>query len=182
MLDIPCIILAGGQSKRMGFDKALMSFKGYKTLSEFQLAKFSPYFKNIYISTKDSTKFSFQANFIEDLKEYQIHAPMIAIVSIFEKLKAKEIFVLSVDTPNFMIEHFYKLYNNHVASISVAKSPRGSHPLCAIYKDDVVSIFKSMIKKQDFKIQKIFDMIEVNFVKFENEEIFKNLNYQKDLI
>ncbi len=169
----------------MGFDKALMPFRGYKSLSEYQLEKFKPYFKDIYISTKDSKKFSFKANFIHDLDCFKNSAPIIAIISIFEKLNSDKIFILPVDTPNFEIKHFYKLYNyakktSKIATI--AKSKNKIHPLCAIYKKEIVPILKKMVQNQNFKIKTIFDMIEIDFVYFKDEQIFKNLNYPKDLI
>ncbi len=165
----------------MGQDKALMTFGAYDSLSQFQLSKFNPYFKNVYISSKDSSKFSFEANFIDDLKEFKQSAPIIAIVSIFERLDCKEAFILSVDAPNFNIEHFMKLYKKSDKSVVMSKSPSGFHPLCAIYKKEVLSVLKQMIKQQNYRMHTLFDMIDVDFVEFQNEEIFKNLNYQKDL-
>ena len=68
MLDIPCVIFAGGKSSRMGEDKALLPFAEFNTLTEFQLTRLKKIFKTVYISCKDKTLFEFDANFIEDYK------------------------------------------------------------------------------------------------------------------
>ena len=87
MLDIPCVIFAGGKSSRMGEDKALLPFASYTTLTEFQLSRLSKIFKTIYISCRNKNKFDFDANFIEDVQKGDIFAPTLGFVSIFEKIK-----------------------------------------------------------------------------------------------
>lgn len=39
LLDIPCVIFAGGKSSRMGEDKALLPFGNFKTLTQYQLTR-----------------------------------------------------------------------------------------------------------------------------------------------
>ena len=58
-----CVILAGGKSSRMGRDKALLPFRGFDSMTEYQIDKFKNHFKKIYISTKNRDKFHFKANF-----------------------------------------------------------------------------------------------------------------------
>jgi len=60
VIDIPCVIFAGGKSSRMGEDKSLLPFSSFKTLTEFQLSRLSKIFKNVYISTKEKNKFEFK--------------------------------------------------------------------------------------------------------------------------
>ena len=175
--DIACVILAGGKSSRMGEDKALLPFGSSPTLSQYQLKKFQDYFKDLYISTKDKNKFDFQANFIEDDKSFKESAPFIAIISSFDILDQENIFFLSVDTPFFMIEDFFTL-KSELGDFDavVAKSPNGIQPLCAIYKRSVVEILLDLTKKGEFAFAPLFERINVNFVEFDDERIFTNLN------
>ena len=48
MIDIPCVIFAGGKSSRMGEDKALLAFGEFPTLTQFQLNKLQKIFKNVH--------------------------------------------------------------------------------------------------------------------------------------
>lgn len=52
-IDIPCIILCGGKSERMGEPKAFLRF-GDLNLLEFQILKYKEIFNEIFISTKDN--------------------------------------------------------------------------------------------------------------------------------
>ncbi len=177
MFDLPCVIFAGGKSSRMGRDKALLPFGEFDTLTQFQLAKFSPHFKNLYISCKSKNKFDFEANFIEDLKEYKDSAPHVGLISVFEKLKSEKIFVLSVDVPFFDIGHFKKLYNSlEDHETVIAKSPNGTQPLCAIYTNKILPHLKKLTNEKKYRFSHLIEKIDVKFVEFENEKIFTNLN------
>lgn len=51
MSEIPCVILAGGRSARMGADKCFLDFKA-KSLIEWQVEKMSKLFASVFISCK----------------------------------------------------------------------------------------------------------------------------------
>ncbi len=166
----------------MGEDKSLLPFGGFPTLTQFQLHKLQPYFKDIYISCKSADKFDFKANFIEDNPLYQTSAPFIGLLSIFEKLQCDKIFVLSVDTPFFQPEHFEKLahHDSKEASIIVSKSSSGVQPLCAMYKKELVPIMIELIAQKKYRFSGLFDKITTKYVDFSEDEIFTNLNFPED--
>ncbi len=165
----------------MGRDKALLPFDQFDTLTEFQLAKFTPHFKNIYIGCKSKTKFDFKANFLEDLPQFEDSAPHIGLISAFEALKTDVIFVVSVDAPYFNSEHFEKLYQNlDTYDGVVAQSPNGNQPLCALYRKSILPHLKILVKEKKYRFAHLFEKITVNFVVFEDENIFTNLNTPED--
>ncbi len=181
MIDIPCVIFAGGKSSRMGEDKALLPFAGFDTLTQFQLSKFTPYFKDVYIGCKDKSKFDFNANFIEDLKRYEDSAPHIGLISAFEKLESAAIAVISVDAPYFEAKHFERLYDKLAdGDAVVSKSPNGNQPLCAIYKRSILPLLKEMTAQKKYRFAHLFEKISVKFVEFKDEGIFTNLNTAED--
>ncbi len=90
------VIFAGGKSSRMGEDKALLPFANYPTLAEFQQAKLSTLFDHVYISAK-ANKFDFECKVIQDI--YTDNSPLVGLISVFETIKAEEVFILSVDAP-----------------------------------------------------------------------------------
>jgi molybdopterin-guanine dinucleotide biosynthesis protein A len=174
----PLIIFAGGKSSRMGRDKALLPFGGYPTLTQYQLERFKPYFQEIYIGCKDKQKFDFEADFVEDLKSYEDSAPHIGLISAFEKLDTDTICVLSVDTPYFNAENFQKLLDSdkHDSNAIVARSEKGNQPLCAIYKRSILPYLKEVIAEKKYRFSFLFEKSNVQFVPFEKEKLFINLN------
>ncbi len=173
----PLVIFAGGKSSRMGRDKALLPFGGYPTLTEYQIARFTPYFEKIYVGCKSREKFDFEANFIEDLPQYDDSAPHIGLISAFEQIKSDTICVLSVDTPFFEAEHFQKLLEaDNRADAVVAQSPKGNQPLCALYRRTALPHIKALAAAKQYRFAALFERISTTFVAFEDEKIFTNLN------
>ena len=81
MIEIPCVIFAGGKSSRMGRDKSLLPFGGFETLTQYQYERLKKIFANVYISCKNRSKFDFDANFIEDDADFNTYAPTSGFIS-----------------------------------------------------------------------------------------------------
>ena len=177
---MPIVIFAGGKSSRMGTDKALLPFKGFSTLTEFQHHKLSHYFNTLYISTK-TDKFNFEANLILDTSKES--SPLIGIVSIFEKLKeVDEVFILSVDTPLVSKAIFDTLIlkNEKKYDAIIAHSPKGIEPLCGIYKRTAIPFIEAQSKQNNHKLTYLLETINTKHIPFKHQKEFTNLNYLKE--
>jgi len=179
MLDIPCVIFAGGKSSRMGEDKALLPFAGYNTLTEFQLHRLQKIFKKVYISCKDKTKFDFDADFIEDIQTENIFAPTVGFVSVFNALACGSFFAISVDTPFIderTIQNILSLDIPH-ADATIAKLNDKIQPMCGIYHHSLKEKFINMLNEDNHKLGFLLKKSNTTYVHFENEELFLNLNH-----
>jgi molybdopterin-guanine dinucleotide biosynthesis protein A len=181
MLDMPCVIFAGGKSSRMGEDKSLLPFSSYKTLAEFQYSRLSKIFKTVYISCKDKNKFDFDALFIEDIKTNDVFAPTAGFVAVFKVLKEDAFFALSVDAP-FVSEKIIKeLVRSDVAhpntDASIATSNHGMEPMCGVYHRSLEPAFNAMLNENNHKLGFLLKSSETNFVPFDDDKAFLNLNH-----
>ncbi len=180
ILPLPCIIVAGGKSSRMGRDKALLPFGGYDTLTQYQLQRVSPWFKSLHVSCKNRDKFEFKASFIEDLEEFREFSPLIALYSILKKLKT-DVALLSVDTPFVTKDIYRKLYENFDGhDCVVARSPFGSHQLCAIYSPKILKVLREQILQNNHKIKNLLQKIDTKYINFDKNDPFMNLNKPDD--
>lgn len=179
MLDIPCVIFAGGKSSRMGEDKALLPFSGFATLTEYQYSRLSKLFKNVYISTKEKEKFNFNANFILDQTSHNnTYAPTAGFIAALQTLKTQTIFVISVDSPFITIHEIEQLLkadqNNYDATI--AQTAAGIQPMCGIYHSSLLNSFLEMQENNTHKLGYLLKNSNTHYVKFQNEKAFLNLN------
>lgn len=180
MLNLPCVVVAGGRSSRMGSDKALLPFGSFETLSEYQLDKHKDNFISIHLSCKTKEKFGFKADFIEDSKEFKEYSPLIAIYSILKKFDTP-VCILSVDTPFVDLNVFEKLSTYRDGfDVVIARSPYGSHQLCAIYSPDILPILKKQIDSGEHKIRDLLDKVATKYVDFDSDIPFTNLNHPED--
>jgi len=179
MLNIPCVIFAGGKSSRMGEDKTLLPFGSFTTLTEFQHSRLSKLFTNVYVSCKDKNKFSFTANYIEDKVLENSFAPTVAFISIFEQLKCDMFFAISVDTPFISEEIILKLLeaDSNIVHATVAKTEDGIQPLCGIYHLSLLPSFKKMLKEDNHKLNYLLKHSQTTYVTFTNDDSFLNLNH-----
>ena len=179
MIQIPCVIFAGGKSSRMGEDKSLLPFHGYNTLTQYQYNRLKKIFKNVYISCKNKNKFDFKAPFIEDIKTKDIFAPTVGFVSIFEVLDDDSFFAISVDSP-FIDENIIKkliLSDDQKNDATIAKTSFGIEPMCGIYHKSIQNSFKKMLKEDNYKLGYLLKNANATFVDFTNNKNFLNINY-----
>ena len=187
MLDMPCVIFAGGKSSRMGEDKSLLPFSTFKTLIQFQLFRLSKIFKTVYISCKDKNKFDFDANFIEDIKTDAVFAPTVGFVTLFKNIDEDRFFVLSVDSPFVGVEEILRIAqaDEDELDATIAKTDGRIQPLCGVYHRSLSNKFVKMLQNNDHKLGHLLKNSNVKYVSFTNEEAFLNLNnpheYEKAL-
>ena len=175
------VIFAGGKSSRMGKDKSLLPFKNAESLSEFQYRRLQKLFKRVYISAKED-KFDFDVALIKDIDT--THSPLIGIISIFERLDADAVFVLSVDTPfvdegiikNILLEE----QNSKEKDAIIAITPDGSQPLCGIYRRSILPLAKKLLKEDIHKLNHLLRLGSTKEVFFKQKEKFLNINTPKE--
>ncbi len=173
--DMPAVLFAGGKSSRMGKDKALLPFSGYKTLSQYQVERLLALFDTVYISAKED-KFDFEADIITD--RYEAHSPLVGMASIFETLETEEVFILSVDAPFVDANVIEKLMQNKEGhDVVIAQSPAGKQPLCGIYKRSILPVAQAHIEEDNHRIGNLLKKVNTHLVSFEDDQVFSNLNH-----
>jgi len=183
MLDIPCVLFAGGKSSRMGEDKALLPFAGFTTLSEYQYTRLCKIFSNVFITCKDKSKFPFEANFLEDDKRYGLFAPTLGFLSAFNTLDTQKIFVMSIDTPFITQQEIQKIVLADKATLSditIAKTDEGIQPLCGIYSKKLQNSFLQMLQNDEHKLGYLVKNSHSTYVYFPDAKPFLNMNHPED--
>ncbi|GIT98907.1 molybdenum cofactor guanylyltransferase MobA [Sulfurovum sp. TSL1] len=173
------VIFAGGKSSRMGEDKALLPFATYPTLAEFQQSKLSSLFDEVYISAKEN-KFDFDCRVIQD--SYTESSPLVGLISVFETLKAEEVFILSVDAPFVNKETIEKLLAQEESGCDaiVAQSPSGVQPLCGLYKRSILPLAYMQLEKENHRLGDLLHLAHTLFVAFDEDAPFTNLNHPEE--
>lgn len=161
----------------MGEDKALLPFSTSSTLAQYQYDRLKPYFKNIYISSKNN-KF----NFLNDNKQLildenkDIFSPILGLKTIFNRLKNQKIFIIPVDTPFVSVESISKLIENSFdVDICIAQTER-VHNLCGVFSSNISLTIDSMLKNDIHKIGYLINNNLNKIIKFPNNEEFMNIN------
>lgn len=177
---INCVILCGGKSSRMGQDKSKLIFKN-QSLAEFEVQKFSAFFKEVYISVKED-KFNQKFKLIKDCCDFKLYSPMLALYSILSYFKDEFVFILSVDSPNLSEKELLKMLSflEQDYKIIIAQTKNHKHSLCGFYHSSLAPFCREFLEKNEQKIGLLFSKTKTKFVEFEDEKPFLNLNFYEE--
>jgi len=172
------IILAGGQSSRMGTDKAFIKL-GNKTLIQHSIDKLKEFCNEIIISSNKNFKTEYPI--VHD--EIKNIGPVGGIISCLSYSSNDINIVLSCDMPFITEMVFRRLIQNQGEMVTVptidGKNPES---LCAIYKKPVLTLLKKEVLKQNYKLQKIIGGIPHRVIDLSDiNHQFLNINHPHDL-
>lgn len=175
--EIPCVILCGGKSRRMGEDKSLLPFDSSTSLTQYQYDRLKPYFKNTYLSSKND-KFDFldKSSNCLILDKGEVYSPIIALQTILQTLKDEKVFIITVDTPLVSIESISSLINeSNNFDICVAQTLK-THNLCGVFSKNNLSKINKMLEEDIHKVGYLLKNNNTKYLTFHNDDEFINLN------
>jgi molybdopterin-guanine dinucleotide biosynthesis protein A len=179
-------ILAGGQSSRMGTEKAFLQFGGC-TLLERAIFVLRPVCEVAIVG--DPAKFSTYGTVIEDV--YPGRGPLAGIHAALLHSSAELNLMLAVDMPlvsSELLAFLFAAAASTDAQVTVPHSARGFQPLCAVYRRPFATVADQALKAGKNKIDALFAVIPVRVIEGEelasagfSDQVFVNLNKPEDL-
>lgn len=132
MIPTACGILAGGASRRMGRNKALLPFRG-KPLLGHQLDVLSPLFSEILISANDPDPYApFKIRVVPD--QFAEPCSLAGIHALLKAATAPRVFVVACDLPFLHPGLIRKMLDvSGDFDVIVPETSEGLEPLHAIY-------------------------------------------------
>lgn len=170
------IILAGGDSLRMGTDKSMLHVKG-KTMIEHISTQLSPTFTETLISAADPNKYDFLGfKVVPDKIPNQ--GPLMGIASAL-KASANDLnFIMACDIPHIPLHLVHQmLAEAEDTDIVVPITGNEKYePLFAIYHKNALNAVNKMLNGPSRKISDVFAHCKVKFLKISTPALFTNLN------
>ena len=196
-----CIILCGGQSRRMGRDKGSLIIKD-KPLIKYILSTFNNEIDEVIIVLNDVERIDKYKKFI-DSKDYNYtlkfaedkiknKGPISGILTGLENISTDYAIVFPCDNPfvtkNTIQTLFSELEKNTQAVVPYhdpKNKLKTSEPLHSIYNRNIIPTIDKLISKDSLHIKGVIEKIDTKFVLIDNKKIlkkeFRNLNRPKDL-
>ena len=189
-----CIILAGGEGKRMdGEDKGLV-FYNNKPLIKLVIEKTEPQINNIVISANRNIdrykKFGYPV--INDLVSNQednkniYQGPLAGIAAALPFCTTEWVFIIACDMPlisnNIVSQLTGGIKNNTETKNIVIAEINKSLQLAMLLNTNLLFSIESSLKNNQLKLMQWVKSNPVEVIKFTNENEFKNFNYFKDLL
>jgi molybdopterin-guanine dinucleotide biosynthesis protein A len=177
------IVLAGGQSRRMGYNKAEAMMHG-RSMLLLMIDKLSSITPTILVSSGELTYRDIKYRQIPDV--YPDCGPLGGIYSVLKASTTSLNLVVACDLPlvkaQFLAWIIEKAASNN-ALITVPVNEKGQpEMLCAVYHKDILPIMEQQIKLKAFKLKNLIDLVPSATIKISidhplyNEHAFKNVN------
>lgn len=192
--DTTAIILAGGKSKRMGKEKALLHI-GEKTIIEILVDKLKSFFPNIILSTNNPENFTFlKIRIVEDF--YKNVGPLGGIHAGLAESETNRNFIISCDLP-LMSDEFINYICSYKTDKKIVVCKTGDYiePTFGIYSKKIVDELEIILNlnlqyglsPKDISIQNAIEkigaeIIDATKLPFYNEDVFYNMNTFEDYI
>ena len=196
-----CIILCGGQSRRMGQDKGSMIIQD-KPMIKHILSTLNHHIDEAIIVLNDkstvdrysefinSNDYSYQITFLED--KIKNKGPLPGIMTGLGKINSNYALVLPCDSPYVSEKYIETIFSqidvNYQAIVPYHDETnrlKTSEPLHSIYKKEIIADIEKLVNDDILHIKGLIEKIDTKFVLIDNKKIekkeFRNLNRPEDI-
>lgn len=196
-----CIILCGGQSRRMGQDKGSMIIQD-KPMIKHILSTLNHHIDEAIIVLNDKSRvdrysefinsndYSYQITFLED--KIKNKGPLPGIMTGLGKINSNYALVLPCDSPYVSEKYIETIFSqidvNYQAIVPYHDETnrlKTSEPLHSIYKKEIIADIEKLVNDDILHIKGLIEKIDTKFVLIDNKKIekkeFGNLNRPEDI-
>jgi len=172
------IVMAGGNSLRMGTDKGMLPIEG-RPMIEVICEQLGSRLEQVLISADDVDKFAFLGFEIVPDKAPG-HGPLMGIASALQASANELNFVVACDIPRIdrgFIRRMLAEATDSEADIVVPVTGDGKYePLFAIYRKSAIDAINKVLSAGSRKITDVFALCNVSYVELGDAEWLINLN------
>jgi len=176
------LVLAGGQSSRMGKDKGLIDFYG-KPQREYIFELLSKFCVQVFTSCKENANIPFFLNPISD--QFKIESPLNGILSAFQKRKDVAWLTLPVDMPlinsssiEYLIFHRSK---DHFATCFFDSEEKNPEPLFTIWEPKAYVALEKFYNSGKVSPRDFLKQSFVKIIKLPDVSVLLNINSPEEL-
>jgi molybdopterin-guanine dinucleotide biosynthesis protein A len=190
---LSAIVLAGGQSSRMGTDKALVEIEGQPMLLRVCEVAFSctPW---VYVVSgwnhryqpilDDRVKFVQEVSLVKDIYP---HGPLVGFAQGLQQVKTDWVLLLACDMPCLSPEELYRWMQElpHLSldtRVALARNRKGWwEPMCGFYRRDCQSSLDAFIQSGGRSFQRWLESQKVYELRAHDPEMLFNCNTPADV-
>lgn len=187
--NLACVILAGGKSTRMGFDKQTIEIRGNVLIRQLVEAVYKIFEEVLIISNTPELyeDWVLPENVRIEKDEVQGEGPVMGLYTAFLRTTCDHVYLMACDMPSYDVEYINALWTIHKKEkndVTVSCAYGYAQPFHGIYKVDVQGLL-SFTQTQPGRGLNSYRRIRTNTVQqIENEiaeKLFIDINTPRDL-
>ncbi|MBI4213395.1 MAG: molybdenum cofactor guanylyltransferase [Chloroflexi bacterium] len=156
-------VLAGGQSRRLGRDKALLSLEGRTLLERAVVALEAVTARVIVVGPPERRPFTGAADIVPDA--YPGTGPLGAIATALEAVATPRVLVVACDLPFLSAPFLDRLVSCSKGwDITVPLVAGRTHQLHAVYAQSALPAIRRQLTSGDLRVENVFPLLRVRYV------------------
>lgn len=176
------LILAGGKSSRMGFDKSLIEFHN-KPQREVLFDLLKKYCKEVYLSCKNVTAIPETLNPLPD--QYDMDSPLNGILSAFKKESSCAWLMVAVDMP-FIDDVALQFLTDRrdpekTATCFLDSDEKLPEPLFTIWEPKAYDLLKDFHARGNISPRSFLQHHDIKLLDIPDKKTLMNINSQEEL-
>lgn len=179
-IDATAILLSGGNSSRMGREKAFLPVHG-RPLIEHVYCQLDDHFNRVVISAGNTDTYTFLGAVVIPDKVPGL-GPLMGIASALEASESDINFVIACDIPDVNIP-FIKMMireSRDYDGVVPVNSRSQYEPLYAVYRKSMLKPMSKILAAGKKKISEVFKLCRIKYIPVDDAGWLKNLNTMKD--
>jgi molybdenum cofactor guanylyltransferase len=180
VLAASAIIMAGGQSRRMKTNKALLPLNG-RPLIQHIAAQLSGHFDQVLLSANEAETYAFLG--LPVIPDHETgHGPLMGIISAVSASRHERNFVVACDIPRVDMDLAVRLVRAaEGADVVVPRGPGGHYEaLFAVYCKSALPALKRILERGERQIIQAFPLCRVHELPLPSDNWLANLNTKAD--
>jgi molybdenum cofactor guanylyltransferase len=185
-MSLSAVLLAGGESTRMGRDKATLEWRG-RPLWARQFEKLRALTSNIFVSTQFAVPWR-PTDVKLVIDESPSRGPLSGLTASLAIMETDCLLVLAVDMPFITLSHLKKLCDWAQPGVGAVPVVDGRvEPLAAVYPKRAESIFADTLNGTDHSLQQLvrrltrLEMVREIPIAGAHGRFYRSINYPTDL-
>jgi len=180
------LVLAGGKSKRLGLDKATISFHGEQSQLEYSLYLLDAFCSRIAISSREDQRYAREgtcgAKVVSDIEG--VEGPMSGVMAGLQAAQGWPVLVLACDMPMIEASLVLRLLSQRdskkLASCFIGEDGR-PEPLFAVYEARALEELQDLSRKGEFSLRHFLENSDVERVACKKPQLLASVNTLEDL-
>jgi molybdopterin-guanine dinucleotide biosynthesis protein A len=187
-ISLTAALFVGGESRRMGVDKATLLFQGEPLwMRQLKILR-GLHPERILLSARSRPPWCpEEVEVVPD--EQPSRGPLSGLVAALERSQTTHLLALAIDLPHMSTEHLQRLWLQAAPDVSVIpQRDRHYEPLAAMYARNVQSPAKQALLRNRLSLQSLSQELVVNGtasiyqVSASESQLYRNVNRPEDLI
>jgi molybdenum cofactor guanylyltransferase len=180
--DLYGLIIAGGESKRMGTNKAFIQYHD-KAQINYLFEILNNYCAEVYSSCKKKEEFEKELNPLPD--QFDLDTPLNGILTAFHQQSEHAWLSVPVDMPNidaFLIEHLIQNRDKtKAASCYFDSDGKSPDPLLCIWEPIIFSALVDYYKSGGYSPRELLQKSNIHLIEIPDKKYLININTPEEL-